>query len=689
MASISSLGVGSGLDIQGLVTKLMEAEGASKTARLNRQEAEYQAKLSLYGTVKGALSDFQSTFSKLRLTSSFNSYVASSSDSKVFTATAKSGADQANYDVEVNQLAQSQKLTSGAIADKNSTSLGTGTLVIKFGTYTYDGAGAVTAFTPDANTSAKEIEITDGTLEGIRDSINNAGIGVKASIIKDPASGYKLIMTSETGEQNALNITVKAGTDSDGNESDNSGLSQIAYDPTAATPLNYLTESQKALSANATIDGVAIVSESNTISDVIDRVTIELKGESTSAATLSISQDTASIKEAVQSFVDGYNELMKTLNSASFYDKDTGNSGILIGDATVRGIVSQIRNVLNTTVNDPLSQYNSFASIGILTARDGSLEYDSSKLDVALAAKPDEIKHLLAGGKATTTSAQFSIDSITDNIGDGTYPVVVDGTLGSYTGASYFNPSTSLDFSAGVNFKINVNGTESGIIALTTDYTQGGAKSASQALTTFLSDLKAKINADSTLAGAKASVSITAEPHATDGTYRLILRSNKVGLGSSVTVTQDAAQVGLTAAGSSVAGTGNGDMTIGGEPATLKDGVLTGSGLYAGFQLRLADTFTGDLFTSIKVSKGTISALDNLINSFLDSGGLLSAKTDGLNASINDLGKKREELSDRLGKIEERYIKQFSAMDTLVAQLNSTSSYLENQLASLPAANKK
>jgi len=692
MASISSLGVGSGIDIQGLVSGLLEAEGAAKSARLDRKEAEYQAKLSLYSSVKSALSDFKSTFSDLRFTSSYNSYIGTSSDSDVFTASVSNGAEVTNYDVEVNQLAQSQKLISSAFADKNSTNVGTGTLVINFGTYTYDGVGAVTGFTPDADATSKEIEITDGTLEGIRDSINDADVGVRASIINDPSVGYKLIMTSETGEQNALNVTVKAGTDSDGTDEDNSGLSQLAYDPTAqysGAALTNQTESQKALSANATIDGIAITSESNTISEVIDRVTLELKSTSTSTEKLTIGRDTTNIKDAVQSFVTGYNDLMTTLRSSSFYDEETGNSGILIGDATVRGIVNQIRSVLNTTTADPLAEFNSFSSIGILTTRDGTLEFDTSKLDEALASKPDEVKDLLAGGNATSFSSQFTIDSVTDNIGGGSYSVSVDGSRGVYTGASYFDASTSLDFSAGVDLELSVDGTNSGLINFSTDYYQGGAKTAAQALADFKSDLLSKINADATLSAAGASITVDIEEHATDGTYRIALLSDKFGSGSSVSILQNLLQVGLTNAGTSVAGAGTGDMQIGGETATFSNGVLTGSGVYAGFVLNMENSFVGNLNTTIQVSKGTISALDTMVNSFLDTDGLLDARSDGINASITTIGEQRAALAERLVKVEQRYIKQFTAMDTLVAQLNSTSSYLENQLASLPGAAKQ
>ncbi|MDX1812083.1 MAG: flagellar filament capping protein FliD, partial [Gammaproteobacteria bacterium] len=382
MASISSLGVGSGLDIQGLVTSLVEAEGASKTSRLDRKQVEYEAKLSMYSTVKSALSDFRSAFSGLKNTSSFNVLAANISNNDVFSASVSSSADIANYDIEVTQLAQAQRLNSAGFADKNSTVVGTGTLVLNYGTYTYDGGGNPTAFTADADASTVKIDINGGTLEDIRDSINDAHAGVSANIVNDPVDGYKLVLTSDTGENNALNITWEARKDGSGNPIAGDDLSALAYDPNGTYGgTASLTETQNALSAKAAIDGVAITSESNTIKDAIDHVSLTLNGVSSEVESLGIVRSTSNVEEAVQSFVDGYNNLMATLNSASFYNQDTGDTGILIGDATVRGIVNEIRGVLNNTVNkDPTVQYNSLASLGILTARDGSLEYDSSKL---------------------------------------------------------------------------------------------------------------------------------------------------------------------------------------------------------------------------------------------------------------------------------------------------------------------
>ena len=692
MAAISSLGIGSGLDIQGLVAGLVEAEGAAKDVRLTRKEAVFEAKLSALSAVKSALSDFQDTFSKLRLTSTFNSYTAASSSTSIFTASASNGASEATYDIEVNQLAQSQKLVSTAIGDKTAT-VGTGTLVVKFGTYAYDGVGAETSFLEDASNtkSGTEIAITDGSMEGIRDAINDADIGVTASIINS-GSGYQLIMSSETGEASAINVTVKAGTDSDGNEQNTSGLSAFAYDPTddsGAGAVNSMSYTQTAEDASLLIDGVNVRNSSNTITDVIEDVTLNLKDSDPGVTkTLAVARNTSGVESAVQDFVDGYNTLMSIVNQTSFYDSENGNSGILIGDPTVRGVVTQVRNVLNNLTNDPLSDYNSLASIGILTARDGTFEYDATKLSAALANKPDDVKHLLAGGAAKTSDLNIDILSVTDNIGAGIYGVNITQMpmQGAHVVPTFvIAPPTMFNLVGTHSMQLNVDGVATNLLSLANSnyYTDNGNDTllAGQAMA---ADLQTLINSDANLVASAASV-VVAYAEGGGATGQFTITSNKYGSSSSVEVTTSATGLSTTfninvdaAANTGVSGVG----TIGGEAATFDGQSMTGTGLYAGFVLNIIGGSVGER-SGIEIFGGNINSLNNLLNSFLDSDGFIAAKSNGLNASIDDIQMQRENLTLRLEKLEARYIKQFSAMDALVARLNSTSNFLSSQLDSI------
>ena len=176
MATVSSLGIGSGIDINGLVENIVSAEGEPTTKRLELREAEYQAELSSYGVLKGSLSTFQSALTSIRSSSTFLSLSAKVDDTDALTVSAASNAKEGNYAIEVEQLAQTHSLASTAFTNITDT-IGTGTLTFKFGTTSYDpDTDAYTGFTQDSDSTDKEVVITDGSLEGIRDAVNNAGI---------------------------------------------------------------------------------------------------------------------------------------------------------------------------------------------------------------------------------------------------------------------------------------------------------------------------------------------------------------------------------------------------------------------------------------------------------------------------------------------------------------------------------
>ena len=659
MASISSLGIGSGLDIGSLVQSLVEAEGAAKAARLDRREVDFQAKLSIMGSVKSALQDFQGTYADLKKSSSFKSYTATSSDTAALTATASNGAVETSYSISIDKIAQAHKLKTIEFGDKTSV-IGTGTLQFT------QGDGTVT-----------DIDITEGSLEDVRDSINAGNFGVEASVIYN-GTGYVLSLDAGLGTDNAITSIVATTTTT----------GSLNNFETGADPLVNFSDIQAADDALFSVNGISITSQTNTIKNIIDNVSFDLleADGGASTKTLTVGRDTSSVETAVQEFVDGYNSLITGLNSATFYDADTEQSGVLIGDPTVRGIVTQMRNMLNTTTGDTTTEFNSFASIGILTARDGTLEFDSTKLADALLSKPDEIQHLLAGGDATITGFDIDIVSVTDNIGGGSYPVDITSVpeRGTHAGAFFTAAAASFDLSAeaDLSFTVLIDGVASGALSIAaSDYT--GA--------TFLESgrniaaaIQTAINNDATANNrGYASVVTFEESTTTPGDYQYKVASEQYGASSSIEfVLGGASTLGTflsTAGNGGAAATGvDGAGTIGGLATTFDGNRMTGSGIYAGFVLDVNGGTTG--LKTINVTGGNINQLDTLINSFLDSDGLIDSKTDGLSASIEVINEQREALATRLESLEARLIKQFSAMDSLVAQLNSTSSFLTNQL---------
>jgi len=671
MASISSTGIGSGIDVGSLVSSLVAAEGASKSARLDTKEAQYTAKLSSLSTLKGAVSDFQSSYSSLRSVSTFTALTATSTNDAVFTVSAEGSAATALYDIDVTQLAVAQKLQTGTgYADSDSTSIGTGTLTFAF-------ASDIIA----TNGVTHDITITDGTLTGIRDAINDADIGVNANIVFD-GSDYEMVLTSQTGDDNQLTITQTSTT---------GDLSAFDYDSdplgAPAVPTGNLTQTVASADAILTVDGVGVTSSSNSISNVIEDVTLELTGVGASEQ-LSISKDTSGVISAVQDFVDGYNTLMTSLNEVSAYNEG-GQNGILIGDSSVRGIVSQLRSILNTTVGDRDTQFNSLASIGILTQRDGTLEYDSSELTSALSVNASEVQYLLAGGKATASTG-ISIESVGDGTPSGIHEVTVstEPTQGTYSTAIFGARNDGLDnrfdFTGGATFALTVDGITSGAIAIPSkDYytLAGGDPIAAGNLLAI--DMASAANADATLAAAGASISIAySTPFAEKGQFTI--SSSSYGAASTVDVSTalpklqlySAAVLGIPAV-DGIDGAG----TIGGIAATFDGQYMTGSGTLAELVINAGATAAGTY--SVEVTDGLMDNLETLVGSFLDSDGIIDSKTDGLTSSIADISEQRVALNERLEKYEARLLKQFNAMDTIVAQLNTTSSFLTNQLEGL------
>jgi flagellar hook-associated protein 2 len=219
LGTISSTGIGSNLDVKTIVSQLMATEQGPTNA-LNKKEADYNAKLSAIGSLKSTLSNLQEAAQTLNLSSTFSTVTASVADSSALNASVSGAATAGSYNIEVQNLAQTQKLISGGYAGTD-TVVGSGTLTIDMGAYSDAGSPPVT-FTANPDVAQKTITIdsSNNTLQGIRDAINNANIGVSATIIND-GSSYRLSLSSkDSGTANAIRIGVT--------ESGGAGLAQLA-----------------------------------------------------------------------------------------------------------------------------------------------------------------------------------------------------------------------------------------------------------------------------------------------------------------------------------------------------------------------------------------------------------------------------------------------------------------------------
>lgn len=657
--ALSSPGIGSGLDVSSIVSQLMAME-RRPLAVLDSKEAKYQAQLTAYGSLKGALSSFQSTVAALATPTKFSAVKASLGDTTVATLSASSAATPGSYSIEVQTLAQAHKLKSAAFAT-TSTTVGSGTLTIQFGTY----SGGTFTLNSDKATQAITIDSSNSSLAGVRDAINAANAGVSASILNDGSGNRLVIASRDSGVANALKITVA---DDDLTNTDNVGLSQLAYDASTGGTTN-LTQTVAAQNATVVIDGITVSKASNALSDAIEGVTLTLlKTNTGNATTLTVTRDTAGIQAAVESFVKAYNDLNKTVTGLSKYDAATKRASTLTGDATVRSVQTQLRGLFNTTLSTASGGLTSLSDIGITFQTDGTLKFDSSKLSTILGDSTKDVSTLFAAvGKPTDSLVSF-VSSTTDTK-NGAYLLNVSqlATQGKAVGSG----AAALTINAGSNDTLSL--TVDGVAASVT--LAAGAYTA----VALAAEIQSKINGVTALSSAGIGTAVTQSAGV------LSVTSSRYGSASTVTITGGNAKPDLfgtpaETAGVDVAG------AIGGLAATGSGQTLTGSSDASGLAIKVTGGATGAR-GSVNFARGYAYELDKLIGKMLENDSLLDGRMDGINASIKDIGARRTALALRLDSVEKRYRAQFTALDGMLASMSKTSSFLQQQLANLPKNN--
>lgn len=493
------LGVGSGIDIDSIVTALVNAEKAPKTLQLDRLEKTTTSRFSALGTLKGSLSALQTSIQGLNKSSIFDSRAASSTSTSVLTAKASTSAIAGKYSVQVQQLASGSKVGLQSVASSSAT-FNSGTLTIS------------------AGSSSFEVDVTaaNNTLAGLRDSINAEGksAGISATIVSD-SSGSRLVLSSgKTGEGNDikvvasedgvtsgtvalttqafqpsvslklpniaggalstfqggdiaissgsvnLNVTIPDGftledvrdlININGNpqgisaviESDSSGARLVLSSSNGSSLTSTVTSSGGSVGSNALtalapasdavatatgpnsstgaagiitqakssvlfVDGLKVVSDSNSVTTAVEGVTLSLV--SAQSATdiaagktidITVGTDKAAVKGNLQKFVDAYNSMMTTVGQLTAVvpvgEDDAPVTGALVGDVTARGLVAGLRAELVKMSSD--GSIKALAQLGITTQKDGTLKIDDTVLSSALDNNFDQVAEYLAGDK--------------------------------------------------------------------------------------------------------------------------------------------------------------------------------------------------------------------------------------------------------------------------------------------------
>ncbi|MES2935511.1 MAG: flagellar filament capping protein FliD [Pseudomonadota bacterium] len=786
MATLSSPGIGSNLDVNSIVTQLMAVERQPLTT-IARKEASYQAKLSGFGTLKGALSQFQTSVRSLSDVSSFQKVNASIGDSTVAFASATGAALPGTYSLEVSKLAQGQKLVAAGQAS-TATAIGasvSSTISFDFGTIaggvfnstqgTYTGAGFTTN-----GTGVKTVTIdgSNNSLSGIRDAINNAQIDISATIINDGGSSpYRLSLTvNATGQSNSVKISV-AG--------DTAVSSLMSHDPANNSGQGF-AEKLTAQNALFSIDGIAVSKPSNAVNDVIQGISLNLsKTNINSPTNITVARDTTAVVNTVNAFVKAYNDINQNLKDAGAYNADTKSAAILNGESTVRNIQSQLRGILTAPVQGGASAFTLLSQVGVTVQKDGSLKVDNTKLQSAISNNFNDIAGVFASvGKSSDSLIGYS--SASAKTVAGAYAVNISqlATKGSVTASSAATGLASgsitgtgvagLNIIAGVNdvLQVQLNGVSASITLGQANYADAAA---------LATEIQSKINAAAGFVAAGASATVT------ESGGIIKIASNASGASSSADVTGGNAQAGLNLGVGSVVTPGTSTVITGSNNTlqvvvdgvsstiTLSSGSYTGTTLAAEIQSKIngaagyvatgatvAVTETGgvlkitsnrygsasnvsitggsgqtDLFGAgteqigadtagtingiaaigngqfltgavgddseglklqinggglgargtVNYSQGYASQFDKLMGLMLDTGGPISSRTDGINASIKVLAQNKQRLAARFNATEKRYRAQFTALDVLMSSMTTTSSFLTQQLAAVAKSN--
>jgi flagellar hook-associated protein 2 len=379
--AIVSTGIGSGLNIESLVTQLMQAESTPLT-QLQAKESSYKSKLSAFGTLKSAISSFQTAVKSVTGTS-LAALTAASSDETIMKAStpAGGGATAGSYAIEVSKLATNDKLSSAGIDPTKIFSPANSSMTITVG-------------------SGKPVNIPldDFSLSGLASAINGADAGVTATVINDGTMNHLVVAAKDTGSAN----TVKIAATGDVAQFDNT-------DPKTTT----MSWQQKAGDAEFTVDGMKVVKPSNTVTDAIKGVTLNLAKTNVGApVNVTVAKDSDTIKKNVQGLIDAYNKIASTVNNLTSYNTSTKTGAVLNGDSSARGILTQLRSELGKAVSDA-GDLKNLSDIGIVFQRDGTLMLEKpDKLQKAIDTNFDNLSKLFS----STTGIGTRLTALTTNM---------------------------------------------------------------------------------------------------------------------------------------------------------------------------------------------------------------------------------------------------------------------------------
>jgi flagellar hook-associated protein 2 len=385
MATISSVGIGSGLDVKSIVSQLVALEKRPLTT-LQISATTVTAKISAFGQIKSLVSTLADATTKLTSVTGWNAVSATSSDSASVSVSAVGGTQATAFNVEVQTLAKAKSTASAAIP--TGTAVGAGTLSLTVGTGT---PVSITVLATD-------------TVANIASTINGAGAGVTASVLTDASGDRLLLRSASTGLAAAFTLAVTA--DADLNTTDALGLSRMVVGSTTT---------QAGVDAAATVNGIAVTSATNTFASTISGVTFNALKLTIAPVEIAVTKDTSAVSGNIDAFVKAYNDVNGLLNEATKYDSATKTAGLLQGDSTAVTLQNSLHRAIQA-VTTGSSKYTRLSDVGISQQVGGDLTVDSTKLTSAMN-NMDELKNMFrATGTGSANGVAVQLKTLTTNL---------------------------------------------------------------------------------------------------------------------------------------------------------------------------------------------------------------------------------------------------------------------------------
>ena len=419
---LSNLGIGSGINTTELIKALVDADTAPQKENLDNLEEKTKDKISTFGILKSNLLDFKNILKDIESQQEYG-FIGNSSDTTVATLTAsgsKAGSD-INSSLTVTTLASRHTLTGPSLASPSST-VGQRNITINFGTWSADPtAGGGQSFTSNGQSQISVSATASTTLTDLRDAINNAATDsdndgtkdVLASIIYD-GSNYMLMLKSESGASNEMKVT------------DSHSTPAYAYDTTDGAQL---TQRVAGVNSAFTVDGISMSRTSNSVDDLFDGFTLDLKKTTSSAVRISSSVDLDGVSDLLTGYVDTYNQVMLNLTAMGANDPvDPENDGVLIGDSTLREIRSELREMSSTAIKGYEGGPYYLSYLGVSTNRDGTLAFDKGQMETQFKSKPETVRAFFTNNYATSNSNITIAAFDFTNTKPGTYAFATDGS---------------------------------------------------------------------------------------------------------------------------------------------------------------------------------------------------------------------------------------------------------------------